>query len=334
MPARRGDGRGFPPYARRPPRPRLCAMNTTRLIPSLLCAAALMPAASASADPIRVYKVTAEGTGSFQYDLSLPSGLGMGVTVKRNVAFAWHEQVPSVAFLSNGQGVPLTALGAAQGSISGDASEETTIVGSDGKGGTVTTHGYCEAKDQSLAPGVATVAHDPSAADAGGANLIVAPFGSIGFPAECTAAVYGGHSQLSVDVAPDQFQQRFFLPTEATRQGKIIQLVHASPEQKDKCSPAVSLGDCQFDWSGTLTFEFTGYLGDDGELTPDDLPELPPGGGLQTQTPPPPPGDDDLIVPLPSGGSLSKRGDRASVKVTCGAACSGLVQAYAVRAGA
>jgi hypothetical protein len=131
-------------------------------------------------------------------------------------------------------------------------------------------------------------------------------------------------------VVPDQLEQHFFLPTEATRQGKIIQLVHASPEQRNKCAPTLPVGDCSFDWNGTLTFEFTGYLGE-GELEPGDLPDLPPGGGAgqpetpDTQTPDP---DEDLIVPLPSGGSLSRSGSSASVKVTCPAACSGVVRAY------
>jgi hypothetical protein len=36
-------------------------------------------------------------------------------------------------------------------------------------------------------------------------------------------------------------------------------------------------------------------------------------------------------VPLPSGGKLSRRGDRATVNVTCAAACSGTVSAFPVR---
>lgn len=311
-----------------------------RLALALLCALALLPVASAGANDdrgIRVFKVTAEGTGTYQYDLDLPLGDGLGVTTKRNVAFGWKIQLPSVAFLANGEGIPVSNAATAQGSVTGTATEETTIVGSDGKGGKVTTHGYCEATDGSLPVQAASIKPDPFTGDsnAGGANITVNPLSAVHFPANCTAAVYGGHSDLSVDVLPSQYDQRFFLPTEATRQGKIIQLVDASAAQRDKCSPNVSLGDCKFDWHGTLTFEFIGYLGE-GELTPDDIPDLPAGGGApqpqpQPQPQQPPEIDDDLIVPLPSGGKLSRRGDRATVNVACASACAGTVSAFPVR---
>jgi hypothetical protein len=307
------------------------ARLTIPLIAALASAAPLLPASPASAEQSRlprVYKVTAEGSGSFQYDLSLPSGDGLGVETKRNVDFAWNVKLPSVAFFSNGEGVALTATTAAEGGVTGSGTEETTIVGSDGHGGTVTTHGLCEAKDASLPAFSPTITADPRTADpnAGGANLTVSPFQSIAFPANCTQSIYGGKGVVAVEAEPHQFQQRFFLPVEATRQGKIIQLVQASSQQKDKCPPTVGLGDCKLDWHGTLTFEFTGYLGGDGELTEDDLPDLPAGGGA--------PSDDDLIVPLPSGGHLSRRGDTASVNVKCAIACSGFVRAYPVTRGA
>ena len=310
-----------------------------------LAAAPLWPAADARAHEdrrIRVFKVTTEGSGTFEYDLLLPLGAGLGSETHRNVSFGWKMQLPTVAFLANGEGIPVNAWsGVAEGAVTGTATEETTIVGSDGRGGTVTTHGFCEAKDQSQPPGVPTITPDPLTGDpnAAGSHITVAPFSGIAFPANCTAAIYNGKGQLAIDVAPEQFHQRFFLPTEATRQGKIIQLVQASPAQKDKCAATVGLGDCKFDWKGTLTFEFAGYLGE-GELTEGDLPELPPGGGLQApQTAPP--SDEDLIVPLPSRtepvpsrAKLSSRGDRASVDVTCPAACRGTVRAYAAPRGA
>lgn len=312
-------------------------MTLIKTLAAAFCVVALLPAASADAS-IRVYKVTAEGTGSFTYDLSLPSGDGLGLTTHRNVAFGWKVQLPSVAFLSNGEGVPVSNAATAQGQVTGNATEETTIVGSDGKGGKVTTHGFCEAKDSVLPVTAASITPDPFTGDsnAGGANITVNPLAGLAFPANCTAAIYGGHGQLSVDVDPKQFEQRFNLPTEATRQGKIIQLVDATPAQRNKCSATVAIGDCAFDWHGTLTFEFTGYLGE-GELTPEDLPELPAGGGAQPGQPQQPaqpgqPGqpdpDDDLIVPLPTGGKLARDGSSASVKVTCAAACAGTVRAF------
>jgi hypothetical protein len=290
-------------------------VTPTRIALTVLCALTIAtaltppsPARAADQDRrIRVYKVTAEGTGAFQYDLSLPLGDGLGSETKRNVSFGWHIELPSVAFLANGEGVPVGVSGPAQGStITGEATEETTVVGSDGKGGNITTHGYCEAKDGSQFPSGSVIKPDPFSVngDSGGANITVQPFQEIAFPANCTAKIYNGRSVLSVDVSPTQFEQRFFLPTEATRQGKIIQLVDASPTQKDQCPPTLPFGNCAFDWHGTLTFEFTGYLGE-GELTP-----------------------DDLVVPLPSGGSLSRRGDSASIEVTCPVACNGVVRAY------
>ena len=292
-------------------------MKTPRLTISIVSALAAAiaglttaaPASAANHSPPRVYKVTAEGTGSFQYDLSLPLGDGLGSETKRSVSFAWKVELPSVVFFSNGEGSALTGVGAAQGNVTGSATEETTIIGSDGHGGKVTTHGYCEAKDASQPAGVARIVPDPYTANpnAGGASITVFPFQSIGFPATCTGKIYGGSTVLNVEAAPEQFQQRFFLPTEATRQGKIIQLVEASPQQRN-CPTTVPVGDCKLDWHGTITFEFTGYLGGDGgEVTEDD------------------------IVPLPSGGKLSSEGDSASVDVTCGAApCTGLVRAYPI----
>jgi hypothetical protein len=319
-------------------------VTPTRIALAILCAltvaTALAPPSPARADQdrrIRVFKVTAEGTGTYQYDLSLPLGDGLGSETRRDISYAWKLQLPSVAFFANGEGTRISA-GAAQGSVTGSATEETTIVGSDGRGGKVTTHGYCEAKDQSQPAALTRITPEPFTGDssAEGSNITVAPFAPFAFPANCTGAIYGGHLDLGLDVAPGQLEQHFFLPTEATRQGKIIQLVHASPEQRNRCASTLSLGDCKFDWSGTLTFEFTGYLGE-GELTPDDLPDLPAGGGAPdqpgtqspgTQTPDP---DEDLLVPLPSGGSLSRRGDSASIKVRCSATCSGTVSAYPAR---
>ena len=292
-----------------------------------LALGAVATPASAQDTGIRVYKVTADGAGSFTYDLDLPLGDGMGTTIHREVGFGWHVELPWVAFLSNGEAV-LAGQGAAQGTIAGNGTEDTTIVGSDGHGGKVTTHGFCKADDQTHAPSGAMIMPDKMTADpnAGGTNITLRPLSAAVVDANCTAAVYGGHGSLTADVAPEQFDQRFFLPQEATRQGKIIQLVESSPQQKDKCADTVSLGTCEFHWSGTVTFEFQGYLGG-GEITEDDLPELPAGGGAQ-QGGQQDQSLDDLLVPLPSGAKLSKSGTTASMNVTCASACSGVVSAF------
>ena len=287
------------------------------------------PASVANAEDtrIRVYKVTADGAGSFNYDLFLPTGPGLSWSEAHHVDFAWHVELPWVGFLSNGEAV-LAGQGAAQGTIAGNGNAETTIIGADGHGGTVTTHGYCEAADQTKPATFSRILPDAYTGDpnAGGANITLRPFESVDLEANCTQAVYNGHSTIPVDVTPDQFDQRFFLPTEATRQGKIIQLVDASSQQKDRCADTVQLATCTFNWHGTVTLEFVGYLGE-GELTEDDIPELPAGGGA---TPQPEQGidDEDLIVPLPSRATLSKRGNTASVNVTCAAACDGTLKAF------
>ena len=93
-------------------------------------------------------------------------------------------------------------------------------MGDDGQGGHVTTHSYCEAKGATRPAGLALIMPGLYTADpnAGRANLSASPFLSIGFPANCTSAIYGGKgSILEVEAEPQQFKQRFFLLTEATR---------------------------------------------------------------------------------------------------------------------
>ena len=98
----------------------------TRLLGLLVCALALLPVASASAatdNRIRVYKVTAEGSGNFTYDLDLPAGDGLGLTSHRAISFGWKVQLPSVAFLSSGEGIPVSNAATAGGSLTASATE-------------------------------------------------------------------------------------------------------------------------------------------------------------------------------------------------------------------
>lgn len=124
-----------------PPRLTIPIVSALAAAAVALTTAAPPPAAAAAYTPPRVYSVTAEGTGTFHYELSLPNGPETGDSVKRDVSFDWNVKLPSVAFLSNGEGVPVnTGGGQAEGSVTGDGTEETTIVGDDGHGGHVTTH--------------------------------------------------------------------------------------------------------------------------------------------------------------------------------------------------
>jgi hypothetical protein len=285
-----------------------------------------------------VYKVTAEGSGNFSRTQIINSGIpGIDHELHRNMSFNWKVDMPDVAFFGNGEGFPISGGGAAQGAVTGDATDETTIRGLDGNGNVVTTHGYCEAKGATVPVTSAIVKPDPQSADpnAPGAYMTITPFDSLEFQANCTGAIYGGSLPIAAEPIAGGFDQHFFLPREATRQGKIIQLVEASPLQRNHCAQADFMTQCSFDWHGTLTFEYKGNLGE-GPITEDDLPDLPAGGGAQTpQTPsgPTPSSDDldDLLVPLPSG-KLSKSGDQATVSISCKANCAGTVSAYAAAA--
>jgi hypothetical protein len=321
----------------------------TRLsLPLALAAVACTPAAaSATLDPpssdpkaIRIFKVTADGYGTYSRGQTIPNAGGLPSNeIHESVNFAWHTTLPAVGFYSNGEAFllgPSPETGFVDGVTKTSGTADSTFYGFDNDT-VVATHGACEAKaqtDKILFARVKTdqVTSDPNAA---GANLKVTPFFGLGASANCTQDIYFGHADLKVNVPEAALEQRFFLPREATREnGKVIQLVKAEPDQVNQCTKVDFMTSCELNWSGTLTFEYVGNLAG-GDPTPSEiptpLPPVPPDDDIEIPNPPPPPADDDDIEipnPKPKGAKFSPSGGTASLNVTCGAACSGTVSAY------
>jgi len=222
------------------------------------------------------------------------------------------------------------AGGAVKGTLSGKASHETVLRGLDGKGNVVVTRGTCTAAQQSQRIASAQVVPGGMGEEHGeiGTYLTVSPYPRPAFAATCEGDMFPPTSQLTVESAANALEQRFFLPRDATQMGKIIQLVTASPAQKDTCAPLDFLDSCSLDWSGKLTFEFAGYLDkveDPAPIDEDDIP-MPPDPN------PAEPGElDDIFIPLPGTAKVGKGARSASVHLECVADCAGTVKAFAAR---
>jgi hypothetical protein len=308
-----------------------------RLLPALAVAAATaaslaVAGPAAAQNTVRLYKVTAEGSGAFQARQLIQGLPGLPSEINSSLAYSWKVQLPSVAFTPSGQAVPVGPVGGAiKGAISGKGSQETVIRGLDGDGNVVVTRGVCTAAQQTQPVTGASVLPGPLGEEHGepGGYLTVQPYGALALAATCEGEMMPPTSQVTAAVPAGATAQRFFLPRDATRMGKIIQLVHAGPDQKDKCELQM-LDTCAFDWSGKLTFEFAGYLDKADEPAPIDEDDIP--------MPGPKPADpddlDDIIIPLPGKAEVGNGGKSASLRLACAAACSGTVKAFPAARGA
>jgi hypothetical protein len=312
------------------PRGERVRMNRNRiLIPLAALAGALACAAPASAD-IRTFKVTAEGSGTYQrYDDSRHPTLGLGHEESVSAQFAWRVVFPRVTFHS--MGGLLGSVAPPEGTITGGGEVSFMNHGTSG-GQPVKTPGFCSAAGAQVKAqgGRLTAGEGNRMGDEIGAHLTFRPFDEIAFPGQCTGALVN-IPRVSVwnGLEPeDAFDTSFFLPKEATDQGKIIQLLEQTPAQKAACSfkdPWTK--SCALDWSGTLTFELVDVVKVDPNPNLDELfvpiePEKPhakPQGGR---------------VRVPRRASLAPNGSKASVQVECPAGCSGSVRAYAAGRGA
>src|SRR6201999_3212841 len=110
-------------------------MNTRIPLIFTLAAALLVLAAPGASAKIRVYKVTAEGSGSFsRYQDARVGTLGPEIT--RKATFSWKIVVPRIAFLDDGTAVifgdgPGEVPDLVQGGVTGSGSETTLIHGLD-----------------------------------------------------------------------------------------------------------------------------------------------------------------------------------------------------------
>ena len=304
-------------------------MNRNRL--SILLAAlagTLACAAPASAD-IRTFRVTAEGSGSYErYDDSRPPGLPLGHEESVSASFSWRVVFPRVTFDS--MGGLLGSMSPPEGTISGGGEADFMSHGMSGDQ-PVKTPGFCSATNETVparSGSLSAIATRPAGGDVG-AHLILRPFDEIAFPGECTGAL-ANIPRVSVwngSEPADAFDTAFFLPKEATDQGKIIQLLEQTPAQKAACALREPwTKSCTLDWSGKLTFDLVDVL----KVTPDlDTGDLFVPIEPKPAKPKPAPGKG---MRVPRRGSLAPDASKASVKVTCAAGCSGTVRAYAARA--
>ena len=308
-----------------------------RLLPALVLATATAATSLAAAgqaeagNTIRLFKVTAEGSGTFATHQTIPNLPGLPHEISNAAQFTWKTELPTLGFGPDGAAMLVGgAGGAVKGTLSGKATQETLLRGLDGKGNVVVTRGTCTAAQQSQKLASAQVVPGGMGEEHGetGTYLTVSPYPRPAFAATCQGDMFPPTSQLTVESAAAALEQRFFLPRDATRMGKIIQLVTASPAQKDNCAPMDFLDSCSLDWSGKLTFEFAGYLDkveDPAPVDEDDIP-MPP-----APKPAEPDDLDDIVIPLPGTAKLGKGGKSASVQLECAAGCAGTVKAFPAR---
>jgi hypothetical protein len=301
-------------------------MNRNRLSILLAASAAALACAAPAAADIRTFRVTAEGSGTYQrYDDSRSSTLGLGHEESVSADFSWRVVFPRVAFDS--MGGLLGSMAPPEGTIRGGGEADFMGHGMSGDQ-PVKTPGFCSATDQTVqaqSGSLSAIETRPSGGDVG-AHLILKPFDEVAFPAECTGAL-ANIPRVSVWDGSDPataFDTAFFLPKEATEQGKIIQLVEQTPAQRAACALAQPwTKSCSLQWSGKLTFDLVDVLKIDPNLSVDDL-LLP----LEPQKPQPGQPKRTGGMRVPRRAKVAPDGSRASVQVTCPAGCSGVVRAY------
>jgi hypothetical protein len=299
-------------------------VNSSRISILAGLAAALACAAPAAAD-IRTFKVTAEGSGAYERrDDSRHPTLGLGHEETVSADFSWRVVFPRVTFDS--MGGLLGSLAPPEGTIRAGGEADFMNHGISGNQ-PVKTPGSCSATDQTVdarSGSLSAIETGPRGGDVG-AHLILRPFDEIAFPAECTGALVN-LPRLSVwngSEPADAFDTAFFLPKEATDQGKIIQLLEQTPAQKAACALTQPwTTSCTLDWTGKLTFDLVDVLKVTPDLDAGDL-FVP----VEPQQPQPKRGGKGVRVPR--RGSLAPNGSKASVTVECPAGCTGTVRAYA-----
>jgi hypothetical protein len=300
-------------------------MNRNRLSILLAALAGTLACAAPAYADIRTFRVTAEGSGTYERrDDSRHPTLGLGHEETVTADFSWRVVFPRVTFDS--MGGLLGSVAPPQGTIRGGGEADFMNHGTSG-GQPVRTPGFCSATDETVparSGSLSAIESRPSGGDVG-AHLIFRPFDEIAFPAECTGAL-ANIPRVSVwngSEPADAFDTAFFLPKEATDQGKIIQLLEQTPAQKAACALREPwTKSCTLDWSGTLTFDLVDVL----KVTPD----LDPGDLFVPVEPKPArqrPRGSRMRVPRRA--SVAPDGSKASVKVDCPAGCSGTVRAFA-----
>jgi hypothetical protein len=351
--------------------PRFCVMPTrARLLAAVLAVGALSPAAAAHADDappptpaLNAYRVTAEGTGTYER-VNKNIHFGLGYEDHAAAAFSYKTVLAQVWFDRAGHlmsGADGDASGPAQpgSTFSGTASSHVVVHGMSGET-PVDTVGDCMAPLQDVQTRTFGFQRNPGPQAADGENVLVNPLTAIAFSADCTGGL-AGERTISVwhdsDASAGIMEQAFDLPQEATQQGKIIQIVTQREGQKaiSRCPGFVvnETVSCTFSWKGTVTFDRVQRI-EDGpapELDEDDLPDVParpdagsgagaPAGGTTpgpgtTPAPPSAPGPapkdakDSGAVTVSGTPRLDARRGRATVTVACATACTGTVSAYA-----
>lgn len=306
-------------------------MNRRRIraaaIGAVASLATLAAVGQATAD-IRTFKVTAEGTAAYsRYDEQVGPA---GPVHQQSVAahFTWHTTLPRLSFDSE-TGRFVGGGSSSVGEVSGNGEEEMIVYGYTG-GDVIRNPGSCEADGVTAVDGgIAMTDVQAPPTDEPGAALIVRPFDGVRMHATCTGGL-AGHNQLTIwngAQPPEAFDHRFFLPKEATDQALIIQHVEQQPDQRGRCAMSgPNTKSCTLQWSGKLTFELVEVTKTPPPVSYDDL-FFP----LRPQ----PDSDDDFVLPLEPHDpdlrkpTLSPRGDKASVEVSCPGGCAGTVKAYA-----
>src|SRR5690349_12690017 len=103
-----------------------------RFLPALAVAAAIAATSVAgaaraeAANTVRLFKVTAEGSGTFSAHQSIPSLPGLPHEIGNAAQFSWKTELPTVGFGPDGRAMVVGGAGGAiNGTLSGKATHET-----------------------------------------------------------------------------------------------------------------------------------------------------------------------------------------------------------------
>lgn len=150
-----------------------------------------------------------------------------------------------------------------------------------------------------------------------------------------------GRGEFSSLPLGNPYSVLFTMPPEALKLGKVIHVVK-SDDTKMRRLCGTWFSTCTWSWEGTITFTRTDYV-EPGDAPAPLEPQLPPKPDpfedvvpLVPPTPAKPKASDPFedLVPLVPASTATATTKSASVQITCPAACSGTVKAFAASRGA
>jgi hypothetical protein len=283
-------------------------------ITGLAAVALAASAASAHADSVATdYRVDVQIAAHYHLVATPPNYLA-----EINVGFTYSGSLGKVSFRDG------ELVAAAQGDIAMSNIESTSHDEHYSEGGTDIVE--CVGNTVDPLAGI-SLQSSTLAPLSGGSRVVIRPFTAAAFPWTCTP---GGVTKFPLlNVVDDGTNEGpldlvFDLPDEATRSGKIIQLVDTDITDPRCPLQGPNSQDCTLHLQGSVTFVRTGQT-TEPSLTPLVDPPTP-----LTPSPVPVPtadGPGDLLAPL-TRGKLAPDASSATVAVHCAAGCTLTARAF------